>query len=64
LETGHNAPYWVEKIRRNFERDRHHDAALAADGWMVLRFWETDVLKEPDSVAHHVLREVRLRRAA
>lgn len=35
--------YWVRKIRRTMERDRVNTAKLAADGWRVLRFWESQV---------------------
>src|SRR5271165_2355568 len=43
LARGHNAPYWVAKIKSNVARDRRHDVALAHDGWLVLRFWGTDI---------------------
>src|SRR3984885_15622764 len=32
--------YWAPKLRRNVERDRAADAALAAAGWRVVRIWE------------------------
>lgn len=35
-----NPGYWIPKLRRNTERDCEADAALEADGWTVLRFWE------------------------
>ncbi len=35
-----NLNYWVPKLRRNVERDRDIDAALAAEGWSVIRVWE------------------------
>lgn len=35
-----NPDYWIPKLRRNVERDRAADAALAAEGWTVLRYWE------------------------
>ena len=35
-----NTAYWAPKIARNVERDREHDARLAASGWRVLRVWE------------------------
>lgn len=35
-----NRPYWDEKIAANQERDARISAALEADGWTVLRFWE------------------------
>lgn len=54
LSTGHNAAYWVEKIRTNVARDQRHDAALASTGWHVLRLWETDVLRDPVQAARLV----------
>src|SRR5262249_52937027 len=35
-----NQWYWAAKLRRNVERDRAADAALAAAGWRVVRIWE------------------------
>jgi len=51
LKAGHNAAYWIQKIGRNVERDRVHDAVLRAGGWIVLRFWETDIKRDPDALA-------------
>ncbi|MCC7071750.1 MAG: very short patch repair endonuclease [Deltaproteobacteria bacterium] len=51
LATGHNAAYWVAKIRTNVDRDRRHDDALAAAGWLVVRLWETDVVQNPVQAA-------------
>jgi len=62
LATGHNAPYWLAKIRTNVERDRRNDAALRADGWRVLRLWETDILRDTPAAADRVLQEVVLLR--
>lgn len=47
LAKGANSTYWVAKIQRNMERDRETDARLSALGWKVLRFWESDLLKDP-----------------
>jgi DNA mismatch endonuclease (patch repair protein) len=54
LALGHNAPYWMAKIRANVERDRRHDAALAEAGWTVVRLWETDVLRNPGQAVQQV----------
>lgn len=54
LEKGHNSSYWTAKVMRNVERDREHTAALTAAGWMVLRFWETEILEAPEAVAQTV----------
>jgi len=39
-----NEWYWAPKLRRNIERDRAADAALAAAGWRVVRVWEHESL--------------------
>jgi len=39
-----NEWYWAPKLRRNIERDRAADAALAAAGWTVVRVWEHESL--------------------
>jgi DNA mismatch endonuclease (patch repair protein) len=41
----------VRKLRRNVERDREVTAALEADGWRVVRLWESDVLPDPAGAA-------------
>ncbi|MCC7372358.1 MAG: very short patch repair endonuclease [Chloroflexi bacterium] len=51
--------WWVEKIRRNMERDRWVTEQLAADGWKVLRFWESDTLADPNGVARLIADRVR-----
>lgn len=35
--------FWRAKIARNQARDRAANATLEAAGWIVLRFWDTDV---------------------
>lgn len=56
LSQGSNAGYWVEKIRRNRERDQERTQLLKENGWTVLRFWETDILSDPDGPAAQILR--------
>lgn len=65
LECGHNAPYWVAKISGNVARDQRTDVALAADGWTVMRFWETEIKADADGIADQIQRlvEHRLRSA-
>jgi DNA mismatch endonuclease, patch repair protein len=41
-----NEWYWSPKLARNVERDRANDAALAEDGWQVVRLWEHVPLDE------------------
>ncbi|QQR75329.1 MAG: very short patch repair endonuclease [Holophagales bacterium] len=58
LRSGSNADYWIAKVRRNIERDRQQEAQLRADGWTVLRFWESEILADATGVVTQVLRAV------
>jgi DNA mismatch endonuclease (patch repair protein) len=51
LKQRHNAAYWLAKISRNRERDQQTTTLLREQGWVVLRFWETDIKKDPASTA-------------
>jgi DNA mismatch endonuclease (patch repair protein) len=35
-----NRDWWIEKLRRNRERDREIDETLSRNGWRVVRIWE------------------------
>jgi DNA mismatch endonuclease, patch repair protein len=43
-KPANNTWYWEPKLRRNVERDRAADDALAAAGWDVVRVWEHETL--------------------
>lgn len=51
-----NRTYWNSKIARNKERDTRIDAALRANGWVVLRAWEHEA---PEVVAATIARTIR-----
>lgn len=46
-----NADYWLAKIDSNRRRDARNNALLKKTGWRVLRFWETDIKRDPVAVA-------------
>lgn len=54
LSRGANAPYWLAKIEANIQRDRRRTRELQKLGWTVLRFWETDILRDAQTVADSV----------
>jgi DNA mismatch endonuclease (patch repair protein) len=58
LARGANAAYWIPKIEANIQRDRKKTRELEQLGWSVLRFWETDILRDPQSVAECALKMV------
>lgn len=53
-----NREWWASKLAGNVERDRDTDAKLSAEGWLVVRVWEHEVVV--DAVAR-VERAVRAR---
>jgi DNA mismatch endonuclease (patch repair protein) len=50
-----NREYWIQKIEENMRRDKRDDELLRKDGWIVLHFWEKDVLKNIDYCEQVVL---------
>lgn len=53
-----NRKFWVEKVRRNVERDRDADSQLHALGWKVIRVWECLVMLHLPSVMGTLRREL------
>ncbi len=62
LASGHNAPYWVAKITSNVERDRRVTETLKGEGWLVLRYWETQIKKDAVVIAREIAMHVEARR--
>jgi DNA mismatch endonuclease (patch repair protein) len=63
LPHGRRGPYWDAKIAGNVARDQRVDAELAAMGWQVLRVWDIDVIRDPDSAAARVADALARQRA-
>lgn len=41
-----NKAFWQKKLARNVERDKEVNDVLTELGWLVLRFWESDIKKD------------------
>ena len=54
-----NKEFWVNKLRENRRRDARINRILRKEGWHVLRFWDTDILKFPEKVIKKLLRELK-----
>ena len=52
-----NREFWVEKIRRNQERDRKNYRLLQENGWQVIVIWECQLTPKR---LEHTMREVEL----
>ena len=50
-----NCNFWHTKIEQNIKRDIEVNEKLKNQGWKVFRFWETEILKEPDKCLNKIL---------
>jgi len=50
-----NRTYWDAKIRRNMNRDLEVDRQLHGNGWLVVRFWESEIKKDVDVCVKSIL---------
>ena len=48
--------YWQKKICRNIERDKENNTKLENEGWIVLRFWESEIKKNLDICVERTVR--------
>ncbi|WP_255347578.1 DUF559 domain-containing protein [Candidatus Nitrosotenuis chungbukensis] len=48
LSRGNNPQYWVSHIAKNKKRDKMVNKKMRNDGYIVVRFWDTDVYKRPE----------------
>lgn len=53
-----NAEYWIAKITTNRSRDRRTRKLLQEHGWRVVRYWESDIKRNPARVAERIARYV------
>jgi DNA mismatch endonuclease Vsr len=54
-----NKKYWTEKIKRNKERDLEITIALRDQGWIVLRFWEDDIITHLDYCLSKIYKTIK-----
>ena len=50
-----NKTFWAAKLKQNVERDRYINELLLEQGWLVLRFWESDVKKNMGKCVDEVM---------
>lgn len=54
-----NTAFWVKKIEGNERRDKENTKKLQTEGWVVLRFWASDVESNLTGLADQVEAELR-----
>ena len=50
--------FWDEKIKRNRERDLEYTIRLRDEGWIVLRFWESEIRNDLDRCVDTVVETI------
>ncbi|MFA6618273.1 MAG: very short patch repair endonuclease [Candidatus Neomarinimicrobiota bacterium] len=63
FEIKSNKKFWYSKIERNIERDREVNEKLINNGWIVLRFWESDILKNLEKCSNEVEEAINVARS-
>lgn len=58
---GTNTKFWHEKIKGNIERDLENTIKLRDNGWLVLRFWEIDIIKRLPYCIAEIERSLQIR---
>ncbi len=48
--------FWANKIKRNIRRDLEVNKELYSEGWVILRFWESEIKNDANKIAQEVLR--------
>lgn len=46
--------WWIAKLKRTVKRDQEVTKKLISEGWCVLRYWESEVLKDVKAIADKV----------
>ncbi len=57
-----NRKYWNEKISRNVERDLEQTMLLRDNGWIVLRYWESDIRTNTDKCVNEIIKNIERRK--
>ena len=54
MQPSTNSDYWLKKIARNKARDRKVNTELRRKGWRVIRIWEHEVAKAPQTIIRRI----------
>lgn len=48
LSKSRNSDFWIDKIKKNMQRDEEVNKLLKSMDWTVLRFWGKEILKNTE----------------
>lgn len=52
--------YWQDKISNNIKRDRKNRKLLRNKGWLIIKFWDDDVIKKTEIVMNKIIKNIKL----
>jgi DNA mismatch endonuclease (patch repair protein) len=55
-----NRAYWLPKIEKNILRDKQNNKKLKKEGWKVLRFWQQQIIKDPQKCLTKIKKTLKL----
>lgn len=53
-----NKEFWINKIEKNIQRDILVNETLSKEGWIVLRFWGNEILKDKDNCTNIIFEKI------
>jgi DNA mismatch endonuclease, patch repair protein len=53
--------FWIKKIQSNVDRDKRVDLELQNEGWIVIRFWEHEVRKDPRQIILKIMDSLEIK---
>jgi len=56
-----NTRFWVAKIKRNIERDKHVNRILRKQGWEIIRFWDFQIKKDTEKCIKKIREAIKTR---
>jgi DNA mismatch endonuclease (patch repair protein) len=57
-----NSDFWIKKIERNMDRDQEVNKALQRLGWKVVRFWEHEIIDNPEECLNRLIDTIKSRK--
>lgn len=52
--------FWKEKIKKNIRRDAYVRDTLRKNGWKVLSFWETEIIRKTKKCIDKIIKELKV----
>ncbi|WP_139905466.1 very short patch repair endonuclease [Clostridium thermarum] len=57
-----NKEYWISKIERNMQRDKNVNKILKDNGWLVIRFWGFEIIKDVEECTQKIIESIQARK--